>query len=111
MSNASYGREPSAGPPPAPHNTQSSGSAIASMVLGILSFLFCGPLFSVPAVILGHGVLGKIRRGELSGDSRGFAMAGLILGYINLGIFALMILLVVLAGFRGGHVSPFVYSL
>ena len=90
-----------------------NGQAIASMVLGILSFVFCGPLFSIPAVILGHIFLKKARQGGGSADARGFAMAGLVLGYVNLAIFLLVVIpfmvFTVLAG-GAGHVSPFIYK-
>ena len=93
---------------------EGNGLAIASMVLGILSFVFCGPLFSVPAVILGHMCLGKIRSGAMPQDARGFAMAGTILGWVNLALFILaagvMLLFTIFAG-GAGRVSPFTYQL
>jgi hypothetical protein len=60
--------------------------AMASMILGILSFFGLAAIASVPAVVLGHVVLSQIRRGELSDRARGMAMAGLVLGYINLAL-------------------------
>ncbi len=99
--------------PPAPPQ-EGNGLAIASMVLGIVSFVVCGPLCSIPAVILGHMSLGKIRRGDMSQEARGFAMAGTILGWINLALVAIGVIvflgLVLFAG-NAGRVSPFVYSL
>ncbi len=107
---------PFATPPPPP--TAGNGQAIASMVLGILSYvLCCGPLCSVPAVVLGHLSLGKIRRGVMSQDARGFALAGTLLGWINIALVALvfgfMLLSMGFALFTGGatHVSPFIYKL
>ena len=93
---------------------EGNGQAIASMVLGILSFVFCGPFFSVPAVILGHMCLGKVRNGVMSQDARGFAMAGTILGWINLGLFILgagIMLLFAFFASGAGRVSPFTYQL
>ncbi len=59
-----------------------AGSAIASMVLGILSLVTCF-VTGVPAIICGHLARGKIRRsgGVYSGD--GLAVAGMILGYVT----------------------------
>ena len=59
-----------------------AGSAIASMVLGILSLATCF-ITGVPAIICGHVARSKIRRsgGVYSGD--GLAVAGLILGYVT----------------------------
>ena len=55
------------------------------MVLGI-SIILCG-ITAIPAVICGHLALGKIKQsqGRLSGS--GFAIAGLVTGYIGLLIF------------------------
>ncbi len=60
---------------------QTSGLAITSMVLGISSFL-CG-ITGIPAVICGHIARGNIKRsqGQQTGD--GFALAGLITGYLG----------------------------
>lgn len=67
---------------------KTAGTAVTSMVLGILSLLTCflGILFAIPAVICGHVAKGKIKKsqGTLGGD--GMALAGLILGYIGIGL-------------------------
>jgi hypothetical protein len=91
---------------------EGSGLSIASMVLGILSFVFCGPLFAVPAVILGHMSLNKVRQGLMPADARGFAVAGLVLGYVNLAIFVLVVIpliLFILLAHGASQVSPFIY--
>jgi hypothetical protein len=68
--------------------TKTAGSAVASMVLGIMSLATCilGIFFAIPAVICGHVAKGKIKasQGTLGGD--GMALAGLILGYIGIGL-------------------------
>ena len=79
---------PSVQPPPyapgapgiEPVATQTSGLAIWSLVLGVLSFVL-SIFTAIPAVICGHLSLGRIRqsRGALTG--RGMAIAGLIIGY------------------------------
>jgi type IV pilus assembly protein PilA len=60
---------------------QSSGKATASMVCGILFFLW--PFTAIAAIVLGHLALSEIKKsaGRLAGH--GMAMAGLILGYIG----------------------------
>jgi hypothetical protein len=78
------------------------------MVLGILSFVFCGPLFAVPAVILGHLSLKKIRLELMRGDARSFAVAGLVLGYVNLAIFIFIAVPLVLIGVLGHGAHPVV---
>ena len=68
-----------------------AGTAIASLVLGILGLISIGPLGAVPAVICGHMAMSRIKAsgGQVGGD--GLALAGLILGYMGI---ALMIILV-----------------
>jgi type IV pilus assembly protein PilA len=64
---------------------QTDGGAVASMVLGIASFALCLSFITgIPAIILGHISLSKIKKsmGRLKGE--GMALAGLILGYISL---------------------------
>jgi hypothetical protein len=64
---------------------QTDGGAIASLVLGIASFVLCLNIFTgIPAIIVGHISRSKISRsgGRLKGD--GIALAGLILGYCSL---------------------------
>lgn len=59
---------------------KTSGTAIASLVCGILGFL-SGPITGIPALITGHIARKKIRNsgGTLAGS--GMALTGLILGY------------------------------
>ena len=68
---------------------ENSGLALTSMILGIGSF-FCG-VTAIPAVICGHMALGKIKRsqGRLTGG--GFAVAGLITGYLGVFVFIAML--------------------
>jgi len=69
--------------------TPTNGLAIGSLVCGILEFFTFG-LAAVPAVILGHLARGQIRRTGERGD--GMAIAGLILGWLAIGGWALFIL-------------------
>jgi hypothetical protein len=77
---------------------RTSGLAVASLVLGVLSVFGGIFLFVVPvlAVIFGHVALGACHRDpQLSG--RGMAVAGLVLGWICLGLIIAWIAFVVLA--------------
>jgi hypothetical protein len=88
---------PPAGPPKAqPKERRSSPSAndsrkasrlaITSMVLGICSYVLClSILTGIPAIICGHGALGKIKRTRARLSGRGMAIAGLVMGYVSLG--------------------------
>lgn len=80
-----------------------SGLALASMIMGVVGAgSLCGVLCCVPtwliapvaspgAVVLGHWALVRIRRGKESGE--GMALAGLILGYLVLGLIAALLVL------------------
>lgn len=76
------------GPPP----TQSSGTATASLVLGICGFVVCPLICSIAAVICGHIAIKEIDRsgGRLTG--RDMAKAGLILGWVGIALCILGIL-------------------
>ena len=79
---------PLSGKPPQP---ETSGLAIWSLVLGILSLTCFSILSAIPGVICGHKALSKIKRsgGALAGQ--GLAIAGLVTGY--LGILLAMLLI------------------
>ena len=90
---------PPAGAPPPAAAPQTSGLAIASMVLGICSFVLClGILGSIPAVIMGHIARGKIAQSGGTIGGGGMAMTGIILGYINIGLSLLYIIFVIALG-------------
>jgi hypothetical protein len=79
-----YGYPPY-GYPPAPQRT--SGLAVASLVLGLVWIYWIG---SILAVIFGHIALAEIKRDPRVGG-RGLAIAGVVLGYIGLGVLVLVI--------------------
>ena len=62
------------------HVTPTSGLAVTSLILGIIGF--CGGITAVVGVILGHLGLSKINRSAGTLGGRGFAIAGLVLGYL-----------------------------
>ena len=68
--------------PPHPTTAVISGAAIASLVLGILSFAACFFIVTgIPAVVCGHIALRKIKRNPDIGGKT-LATSGLILGYL-----------------------------
>jgi hypothetical protein len=74
---------------------RTSGTAIASLVFGILSWCVLPIIGAVLAVILGHSAHNEIRRappGTIDGD--GLAIAGLILGWAHIVLFIMAIMLV-----------------
>jgi Domain of unknown function (DUF4190) len=80
---------------------RTSGTATASLVFGILSWIALPFIGALVAVILGHAARSEIRRappGTIDGD--GMAVAGLILGWVHLAIFIGAIVLIFM--FFGG---------
>ncbi|MFF3845267.1 DUF1707 and DUF4190 domain-containing protein [Streptomyces sp. NPDC002328] len=76
--------------PPPPTN----GKAVGAMVCGVLTTMTMG-ITGIPAVILGHTARAEIRRTGEGGD--GFALAGLILGWLSVAGWALFVMFLVLA--------------
>lgn len=68
-----------------------AGVAITSLVLGILSFILLGILGAIPAVICGHLAKSRIKASQGDAGGAGLALAGLILGYVNIGLTILLI--------------------
>jgi hypothetical protein len=72
------------------YGPRSNSYAVASLVIGILSWFLCPVVGAVIAVTLGHVARGQIRRSGEGGA--GLAMAGLILGYAHLAFFGIFVL-------------------
>lgn len=74
---------------------RTSGTAIASLIFGIVAWVFLPFIGALVAVVCGHVARGEIRRmqpGTIEGD--GMAIAGLILGYVQLAVCLLCVLLI-----------------
>lgn len=69
---------------------ETNGLAIASMVLAIVSTFTCGVFFALPAAIMGHVALKKVRATGQQGE--GMAKAGIIIGWIITGLSVLLLL-------------------
>lgn len=81
---------------------KTNGMAIASLVCGVAQFI-AWPLTSIPAVVLGHVARSQIRRtGEEGG---GMALAGLILGWIGIGVAVLAVLGILLLAVAFTHTA------
>lgn len=84
-------------PPAAPYpvRPKTNGLALASMILGILGItiglcLLFFPVMPILAVVFGHIGLGQIRK--TGGAGRGYAIAGLVTGYIGIGLAVLWLI-------------------
>src|SRR5277367_929149 len=73
---------------------ETSGKAIASLIMAILIFI---PFSAVVAIVLGHLSLSEIRKsaGRLTGE--GLAKAGLILGYAEIALIPLVLIIAAIA--------------
>ncbi|MDX3639533.1 DUF1707 and DUF4190 domain-containing protein [Streptomyces sp. MB09-02B] len=76
-------------PPP------TNGKAIGAMVCGVLTTMSFG-LTGIPAVVLGHTARAEIKRTGEGGE--GFALAGVILGWLSVAGWAFFLLLFMIAG-------------
>lgn len=78
---------------------QTSGKAIAALVLGIIGIVACGLFAGIPAYFVGRSAVREIDAsgGRLGG--RGMATAGWILGLIEiiLGVIGIIVLIIVFA--------------
>ncbi|HXY73082.1 MAG TPA: DUF4190 domain-containing protein [Actinomycetota bacterium] len=79
---------PGTGYPVAPSHT-TNGYAIASMVLGILWVWWLG---SVLALVFGYVAKGQIDRSNGMESGRGMAIAGIILGWVGIGVLVVAII-------------------
>jgi hypothetical protein len=88
---------PPSGPPQNTYNQQfiqagSSGLAIASGIIGILSWFVCPFVGALVAILTGHIALSELRRKPYVGG-RGWALVGVILGYAHLAIYSLVLVI------------------
>ncbi len=73
-------------PTAVPPTPRSSGLAITSLVLGILSLTCFWILTGIPAVICGHIAHSRIKRSAGALRGSGLAIAGFVMGYIGIAL-------------------------
>ena len=105
-------RMPGQAPPPYPGASPgyqyaqpgTNGMAVAAMICGIAQFFGFWLLGTIPAVVLGHIARRQIRQtGE---QGAGMALAGLILGYVGLGLSVIAVILIAVLVVAAGHPAP-----
>ncbi len=69
-----------------------SGRAIASLVLSLVSIFMCGPLTSIPGMILGKMEMNAIRQGQASSAGEGIAKAGFYISLVITILYGLVIM-------------------
>lgn len=72
---------------PVPRQT-TNGFAVASLVLGV-AVLCTGPIGGILAVIFGNVALNRIDRAQGAEKGRGLAIAGIVFGWIAIGLTAI----------------------
>ena len=70
--------------------TRTNGFAVASLVLGILWLYWVG---SILALVFGYVARGQIEKSGGTQTGGGMAIAGIVLGWIGLGVLAVVVLL------------------
>jgi hypothetical protein len=88
---------------------RTSSLAVISLIFGVLAYVVLPGIGALVAVICGHSARAEIRRsppGSIEGD--GMALAGLILGWIQIAcvIIAVVLAILIIAGaiaFHGFH--------
>ena len=71
-------------PPNADGSLPTAKGAVGSLVWGILGMFCLWLLGCIPAIIMGHKALGRIRRSQGTLGGEGLAIGGLITGYLGL---------------------------
>jgi hypothetical protein len=69
-----------------------NGFAIASLILSISGFVLLGIVGSILGVVFGHIAQGQIRSAVPPEEGQGLANAGIIMGYIGIGLNVLVLL-------------------
>jgi len=96
-----YDKEPRYGftpPPPQPYMPpKTNGKSIAALVLGILSIIlpYIGFIIGIIAIVFSAISLKEIKKNQEQG--RGMAIAGLVCGIVGTALYAIIILIVVIA--------------
>jgi hypothetical protein len=72
------------------------------LVLGILGLVLCGCFTALPAWIMGHADLQKMKAGQMDNSGYGMTMAGMVLGIIYCVLWLLVVVLwIVIFGILG----------
>jgi hypothetical protein len=87
---------------PAPQVRPTDGNAIGALICSILGFVVC-PILFIVGIVMGNAAQTKIRASGGTIDGEGLAKAGVIIGWIGVGLMVLAIVLYVVI--LGGAVA------
>lgn len=90
---------------PPPPNTN-SGKATAALVLGIVGLTVCPLICSILALVFGYQGRAEIDRAG-GGGNRGNAVAGIVLGWVGIGLVLAIVVLFVALGVSGEFDDPY----
>jgi hypothetical protein len=78
-----------------PFPPQNDDKAVISLILGVLALVSFSILTGIPAIVLGNASRQRIRAsaGQLTGE--GMATAGVVMGWISVGLIAVVGLMIV----------------
>ena len=84
---------------------KTSGSAITSLVFGILTWTFLPFIGAIVAVVTGNNAKKEIKNSNGSITGSGMATAGLILGWVHLGLTILAVVIIVILRILGPSIN------
>jgi hypothetical protein len=87
--------------PPTGTVPASNGKATASLVLGIVGLVFCPLVASVLAVVLGYQARSEIDASQGGQTNRGSAVAGIVTGWVGIGLTVLVVIAYLLTATAG----------
>ena len=82
----------------APQKLPNNGKAIASMVLGILGLVILYVIGPILALVFGHIAKNEIEASNGTQGGGGMATAGIVMGWIGIGLTLLYLVLVLIFG-------------
>lgn len=93
-----YGGGPPGRPLP-PQTEGASGLSIGAFILGLMGTFCCLSIFgAIPAIIMGWIEKNRINQGSSSQRGYGFAVAGMVLGFIHVAWLAIIFLFYLIYG-------------
>lgn len=105
---SAYPQQPAYGAPYG-YAPKTNTLAIFSLIASIVNFIFIPVIGSIVAVITGHMALKQVRTSGEAG--RGMALAGTIVGWVGIGLFALgLVIVIILLATIGAASSSYTYS-
>jgi hypothetical protein len=87
--------------PPPPQVPHTSGKAVVSLVFGILAFLFLPFIGTIVALATGYPAKKEIDRSNGYLTGRGMAQAGIILGWVSVGLILVPVCIITILALLG----------